>query len=130
LAQIVSSGEAARVMLALKKSPDQSRPHSVLIFDESTPNRGRLGTITGQEIKKSFKEQASHFDHPTCRRSLRLRDRHFKVVNPSKAAARSPSHPSGQRQTGGRNAQMMAGRTQLHLHLPRPGHAATAQRKR
>ncbi len=51
LAQIVSSGEAARVMLALKKALIKVDPIPVLIFDEIDAQiGGRLGTITGKKL--------------------------------------------------------------------------------
>ncbi|MDD4957126.1 MAG: DNA repair protein RecN [Candidatus Omnitrophica bacterium] len=53
LAQIVSSGEAARVMLALKKALQKVDPVPVLIFDEIDAQiGGRLGTITGTKLKE------------------------------------------------------------------------------
>ena len=52
LAHIVSSGEAARVMLALKKALVKVDPIPVLIFDEIDAQiGGRLGTITGKKLK-------------------------------------------------------------------------------
>jgi len=52
LAEIVSSGEAARVMLALKKALIEVDPIPVLVFDEIDAQiGGRLGTITGQKLK-------------------------------------------------------------------------------
>jgi len=53
LAVIVSSGEAARVMLALKKALTKVDPIPVLIFDEIDAQiGGRLGTITGKKLKE------------------------------------------------------------------------------
>ena len=53
LAQIVSSGEAARLMLALKKALIKVDPIPVLIFDEIDAQiGGRLGTITGKKLKE------------------------------------------------------------------------------
>ncbi|MBL7072517.1 MAG: DNA repair protein RecN [Candidatus Omnitrophica bacterium] len=53
LAKIVSSGEAARVMLALKKALTKVDPIPVLIFDEIDAQiGGRLGTITGKKLKE------------------------------------------------------------------------------
>lgn len=52
LADIVSSGEAARVMLALKKALTKVDPVPVLIFDEIDAQiGGRLGSITGKKLK-------------------------------------------------------------------------------
>lgn len=53
LADIVSSGEAARVMLALKKALIKVDPVPVLIFDEIDAQiGGRLGTVTGRKLKE------------------------------------------------------------------------------
>ncbi|MFA5101396.1 MAG: DNA repair protein RecN, partial [Candidatus Omnitrophota bacterium] len=53
LADIVSSGEAARLMLALKKALIDVDPIPVLIFDEIDAQiGGRLGTVTGQKLKE------------------------------------------------------------------------------
>jgi len=53
LAEIISSGEAARVMLALKKALTKVDPIPVLIFDEIDAQiGGRLGTITGKKLKE------------------------------------------------------------------------------
>lgn len=52
LAEIISSGEAARVMLALKKALTDVDPIPVLIFDEIDAQiGGRLGKITGLKLK-------------------------------------------------------------------------------
>ena len=53
LAEIVSSGEAARLMLALKKALIKVDPIPILIFDEIDAQiGGRLGTITGKKLKE------------------------------------------------------------------------------
>ena len=53
LADIVSSGEAARVMLALKKALTLVDPIPVLLFDEIDAQiGGRLGTVTGQKLRE------------------------------------------------------------------------------
>ncbi len=58
LAQIVSSGEAARVMLALKKALINVDVIPVLIFDEIDAQiGGRLGTITGKKLKELAKNR-------------------------------------------------------------------------
>ncbi|MCK5214308.1 MAG: DNA repair protein RecN, partial [Candidatus Omnitrophica bacterium] len=52
LAEIVSSGEAARVMLALKKALTRVDPIPVLIFDEIDAQiGGRLGKVIGTKLK-------------------------------------------------------------------------------
>jgi DNA repair protein RecN (Recombination protein N) len=53
LSEIVSSGEAARVMLALKKALTKVDPIPVLVFDEIDAQiGGRLGTVTGTKLKE------------------------------------------------------------------------------
>ncbi|MDP8258360.1 MAG: DNA repair protein RecN [Candidatus Aadella gelida] len=53
LAEIVSSGEAARVMLALKEALTKVDPIPVLIFDEIDAQiGGRLGTVIGEKLKQ------------------------------------------------------------------------------
>lgn len=52
LSEIVSSGEAARVMLAFKKALIKVDPIPVLIFDEIDAQiGGRLGKVTGKKLK-------------------------------------------------------------------------------
>ncbi len=56
LANIVSSGEAARLMLALKKALTKVDPVPVLIFDEIDAQiGGRLGTVTGLKLRELAK---------------------------------------------------------------------------
>ena len=58
LSEIVSSGEAARVMLALKKALVKVDPIPVLIFDEIDAQiGGRLGTVTGQKLRELSKNR-------------------------------------------------------------------------
>jgi DNA repair protein RecN (Recombination protein N) len=53
LADIASGGEAARVMLALKKALTKVDPVPVLIFDEIDAQiGGRLGSVTGKKLKE------------------------------------------------------------------------------
>ncbi len=53
LAEIVSSGEAARVMLALKKALTTADPIPCLVFDEIDAQiGGRLGQVTGSKLKQ------------------------------------------------------------------------------
>ncbi|MCK4262082.1 DNA repair protein RecN, partial [bacterium] len=53
LQEIISSGEASRVMLALKKALTKVDPIPVLIFDEIDAQiGGRLGTVTGRKLKE------------------------------------------------------------------------------
>jgi DNA repair protein RecN (Recombination protein N) len=85
LAQIVSSGEAARVMLALKKALINVDPIPVLIFDEIDAQiGGRLGTITGKKLKDLSKNrQVILITH--LPQIASFADKHFKVVKPVKA---------------------------------------------
>ena len=80
LAQIVSSGEAARVMLALKKALVAVDPIPVLIFDEIDAQiGGRLGTITGKKLKELSKiRQVILITH--LPQIASFADCHFKVV--------------------------------------------------
>ncbi|MDE1920413.1 MAG: DNA repair protein RecN [Candidatus Omnitrophica bacterium] len=79
LAQIISSGEAARVMLALKKALVLVDPIPVLIFDEIDAQiGGRLGTVTGKKLKElSQSRQVILITH--LPQIASFADRHFKV---------------------------------------------------
>jgi DNA repair protein RecN (Recombination protein N) len=85
LAQIVSSGEAARVMLALKKALIKVDPIPVLIFDEIDAQiGGRLGTITGKKLKELSKfRQVILITH--LPQIASFADRHLKVFKSLKA---------------------------------------------
>lgn len=85
LAQIVSSGEAARLMLALKKALIKVDPIPVLIFDEIDAQiGGRLGTITGKKLKElSACRQVILITH--LPQIASFADRHLKVVKSVKA---------------------------------------------
>ncbi|MDD4013880.1 MAG: hypothetical protein PHW14_06790, partial [Candidatus Omnitrophica bacterium] len=80
LADIVSSGEAARVMLALKKALIKVDPVPVLIFDEIDAQiGGRLGTVTGKKLKEiSSGRQVLLITH--LPQIASFGDKHFKVV--------------------------------------------------
>lgn len=53
LADIISSGEAARLMLAIKRALMKVDPVPVLIFDEIDAQiGGRLGTVIGKKLKE------------------------------------------------------------------------------
>ncbi|NLE65584.1 MAG: DNA repair protein RecN [Elusimicrobia bacterium] len=53
LAEIVSSGESARIMLAIKKALMQVDPVPTLIFDEIDAQiGGRLGTVIGEKLRE------------------------------------------------------------------------------
>lgn len=85
LAQIVSSGEAARVMLALKKALINVDPIPVLIFDEIDAQiGGRLGSITGKKLKElSKKRQVILITH--LPQIASFANRHFKVIKTVKS---------------------------------------------
>jgi DNA repair protein RecN (Recombination protein N) len=80
LADIVSSGEAARLMLALKKALINVDPIPVLIFDEIDAQiGGRLGTITGAKLKNlSINRQVILITH--LPQIASFADAHFKVT--------------------------------------------------
>lgn len=80
LAEIVSSGEAARLMLALKKALIKVDPIPVLIFDEIDAQiGGRLGTITGKKLKElSVHRQVILITH--LPQIASFADSHFKVI--------------------------------------------------
>lgn len=80
LAEIVSSGEAARVMLALKKALIKVDPIPTLIFDEIDAQiGGRLGTITGQKLRDISRErQVILITH--LPQIASFADLHFKVT--------------------------------------------------
>jgi DNA repair protein RecN (Recombination protein N) len=80
LSEIVSSGEAARVMLALKKALTKVDPIPVLIFDEIDAQiGGRLGTITGQKLRElSRNRQVILITH--LPQIASFADTHFKVA--------------------------------------------------
>lgn len=80
LADIVSSGEAARVMLALKKALTKVDPIPVLIFDEIDAQiGGRLGKITGKKLKElSADRQVILITH--LPQIASFADHHLKVI--------------------------------------------------
>jgi len=80
LAEIVSSGEAARVMLGLKKALIHVDPIPVLIFDEIDAQiGGRLGQITGRKLREiSLKRQVILITH--LPQIASFASAHFKVL--------------------------------------------------
>ncbi|MFH1503896.1 MAG: DNA repair protein RecN [Candidatus Omnitrophota bacterium] len=80
LADIVSSGESARVMLALKKALVKADPVPVLIFDEIDAQiGGRLGTVTGVKLKElSYGRQVIVITH--LPQIASFADTHYKVI--------------------------------------------------
>lgn len=79
LAEIISSGEAARLMLALKKALTKVDTVPVLIFDEIDAQiGGRLGTITGRKLKElSSNRQVILITH--LPQIASFADQHFRV---------------------------------------------------
>ncbi|MDD2703688.1 MAG: DNA repair protein RecN [Candidatus Omnitrophica bacterium] len=79
LAEIISSGEAARLMLALKKALTRVDTVPVLIFDEIDAQiGGRLGTVTGRKLKElSSNRQVILITH--LPQIASFADRHFRV---------------------------------------------------
>jgi len=86
LAEIVSSGEAARVMLALKKALVKVDPIPVLIFDEIDAQiGGRLGTVTGKKLREiSLCRQVILITH--LPQIASFADVHFKVTKSVKSS--------------------------------------------
>lgn len=80
LAEIVSSGEAARVMLALKKALIDVDPIPVLIFDEIDAQiGGRLGSIIGEKLLQlAQKRQVILITH--LPQIAAFAHAHFKVI--------------------------------------------------
>jgi len=79
MADIVSSGEASRLMLALKKALTKVDPIPVLIFDEIDSHiGGRLGTITGKKLKElSSDRQVILITH--LPQIASFGDKHFRI---------------------------------------------------
>jgi len=84
LADIVSGGESARIMLALKKALIKVDPVPVLIFDEIDAQiGGRLGTVTGLKLKElSRQRQVLVITH--LAQIAAYADYHFKVSKAEK----------------------------------------------
>ena len=80
LAQIISGGESARVMLAIKKALTRVDPIPVLVFDEIDAQiGGRLGDITGKKLKElSDNRQVVLITH--LPQIAAFSDHHFKVI--------------------------------------------------
>ncbi len=79
LAEIVSSGESARIMLAIKKALMKVDPVPVLIFDEIDAQiGGRLGTVIGTKLKEiSLHRQVFLITH--LPQIAAYADTHFKI---------------------------------------------------
>jgi len=84
LADIVSGGESARIMLALKKALIKVDPVPVLIFDEIDAQiGGRLGTVTGLKLKElSRQRQVLVITH--LAQIAAYADTHYKVAKAEK----------------------------------------------
>lgn len=80
LADIVSSGEAARLMLAIKRALMKVDPVPVLIFDEIDAQiGGRLGTVIGTKLKEiSQHRQVILITH--LPQIAAFADKHFKIT--------------------------------------------------
>jgi DNA repair protein RecN (Recombination protein N) len=118
LAQIVSSGEAARLMLALKKALIRVDPIPVLIFDEIDAQiGGRLGTITGKKLKElSACRQVILITH--LPQIASFADRHFKVSKSVKAGrATTEVHLLEGKMRVEEIAQMMSGTNTTKISL-------------
>jgi DNA repair protein RecN (Recombination protein N) len=118
LAQIVSSGEAARLMLALKKALIKVDPIPVLIFDEIDAQiGGRLGTVTGKKLKElAGKRQVILITH--LPQIASFADRHFKVTKSVKAQrATTEVHPLEGKLRVEEIAQMMSGTNTTKISL-------------
>ncbi len=118
LAEIVSSGEAARVMLALKKALIKVDPIPTLIFDEIDAQiGGRLGTITGQKLRDISRErQVILITH--LPQIASFADRHFKVVKSvrNRKTVTDVLHLSSKERVE-EIAQMMSGKDQSAISL-------------
>ncbi len=79
LKKIISAGEVARVMLAMKKALVKADPIETLIFDEIDSNiGGRMGTVTGEKLKEiASGRQVLLITH--LPQIASFADRHFKV---------------------------------------------------
>ena len=85
LAEIVSSGEAARLMLALKKALIDVDPVPILVFDEIDASiGGRLGSVTGKKLKElAARRQVLLITH--LPQIAAFADSHFKIAKTSGA---------------------------------------------
>lgn len=123
LAQIVSSGEAARVMLALKKALIKVDAIPVLIFDEIDAQiGGRLGTITGKKLKElSQDRQVLLITH--LPQIASFADSHLKIFKTVKAGrATTQVIPLDKEGRIKEIAEMMSGKTESDISI---SHAQT-----
>jgi len=118
LAQIVSSGEAARVMLALKKALIKVDPIPILIFDEIDAQiGGRLGTITGKKLTDLARyRQVILITH--LPQIASFANKHFKVIKSVKAGrATTDVQPLNDKSRIEEIAQMMSGQQTTKISL-------------
>ncbi len=118
LSEIVSTGEAARVMLALKKALIKVDPIPVLIFDEIDAQiGGRLGTITGQKLREiSRGRQVILITH--LPQIASFADAHFKVIKTAKTGrACTTIEELGKEERVRELAQMMSGKTETKISI-------------
>lgn len=123
LSEIVSSGEAARLMLALKKALIKVDSVPVLIFDEIDAQiGGRLGTITGKKLKElSRTRQVILITH--LPQIASFADTHFKVVKKVTAGRTITTvNPLNKEERVKELAEMMSGKSQSDISL---SHAET-----
>ena len=123
LSEIVSSGEAARLMLALKKALIKVDSVPVLIFDEIDAQiGGRLGTITGKKLKElSRTRQVILITH--LPQIASFADTHFKVVKKVTAGRTITTvNPLNKEERVKELAEMMSGKSQSDIAL---SHAET-----
>ncbi|HNQ50858.1 MAG TPA: DNA repair protein RecN [Candidatus Omnitrophota bacterium] len=118
LADIVSSGEAARLMLALKKALIEADPIPVLIFDEIDAQiGGRLGTVIGKKLKElSRNRQVIAITH--LPQIASFADTHLKIVK-KVAGERTVTHVERLDADGTLKelAQMMSGERETGIAL-------------
>ena len=110
LAEIVSSGEAARLMLAVKRALMKVDPVPVLIFDEIDAQiGGRLGTIIGGKLKEiSQHRQVLLITH--LPQIAAFADTHFKISkNVDNGRTRTLVQPLTSKTRVEELAQMMSG---------------------
>ncbi|NTV28682.1 MAG: DNA repair protein RecN [Candidatus Omnitrophica bacterium] len=110
LAEIVSSGESARIMLAIKKALMAVDPVPVLIFDEIDAQiGGRLGTTIGTKLKEiSAHRQVILITH--LPQIAAFADAHFKIQKTvEKGRTRTVVDTLGDHDQIAELAHMMAG---------------------
>ncbi len=118
LAEIVSSGEAARLMLAVKRALMKVDPVPVLIFDEIDAQiGGRLGTVIGLKLKEiSQHRQVILITH--LPQIAAFADAHFRISkNVDKGRTRTMVCALDKKARIEELAQMMSGETMTPVSL-------------